>query len=106
MRGVATIVLRPRYDRVDYISQYKPFAEQAVRFNNFRPVLSAVDTVARFWSEQSDAKDAKLGQMWKNHHEIMRALKDRYAPLLEAAYRKDVPLGTWDGHSIFQAGMS
>jgi hypothetical protein len=79
-------------NRIDYILSDKAESERVVRLNNFRPVQDAEKFEALHTKYEADlnALDDKFKADRKPLHE----------PLMEL-YRHDVPMGTWNGVSIF-----
>jgi hypothetical protein len=119
----------PYDNRIAYILSDKPEHEQAVRLRNFRPCsqhdkVDAID--AKYWTEW-DAIDAKWQTEWNaldaKYQPEWDAIHAKYQPEWDAIYAKywaerdaldakwqtelmklyklDVPLGTWNGNSIF-----
>ena len=69
-------------NRIKYILDNKDTKEQETRLNNFRPVLD---------------DESKLAPLYADY-------ESKLAPLdadVVALYRQEVPLGTWNGKSIF-----
>ena len=76
----------PAEVRLQYILDNKPEHELVVRLNNFRPVTDS----AKLYALKSDYR-AKRDSLDADHR-----------AKLDSLYRTDVPLGTWNGSSIFQ----
>ena len=72
--------------RIQYILDYKATSGLVLRFNNFRPVTD----------------QAKLDSLYADYRAKLDPLYADYLANLQALYRADVPLGTWNGSSIFQ----
>ena len=105
-------------NRIAYILDHKPEAEQAVRLRNFRPCSQhdvVLDIDAKYWAERDaitakcwaerDAITAKYwaerGAVYAKYWAERDALDAKYWAELMAYYKADVPQGTWNGKSIF-----
>ena len=72
-------------NRIQYILSNKAESEQAIRLDNFRPITNqtAYDQLYADYRSKCDQLDADY---WSKRDQL---------------YRADVPLGTWNGKSIF-----
>ena len=94
----------PAANRIDYILSHKPKPEQVVRLNNFRPVRNQVE-----FDKLSEDYQAKRKLLDEDYWAKLKPLDEDYwakvkllqQPLM-VLYRREVPLGTWNGSSIFE----
>ncbi len=86
----------PAENRIAYILANKAKSEQACRFNNFRPVLNQAKVDPLYADYQ-----AKVDPLYADYRAKRDTLDADYRAKLDPLYRADVPLGTWNGKSIF-----
>ena len=94
--GLYEKLTEPAENRIAYILNNKAAREQVCRLNNFRPVT---------WQSECDSLDADYRAKCDPLYADLRAKCDPlyadYWAKMEVLYRADVPLGTWNGKSIF-----
>ena len=113
---IAEQLSEPAETRIRYILENKPRSELVARFNNFRPVrdenkfkparaeYERVESPA--WAEYervtSPARaeyERVTSQAWAEYE---RVKSQAFKISLRNIYKQDVPIGTWNGKSIFE----
>jgi hypothetical protein len=96
--------------RIEYILNEKPEHEREVRLNNFRPVIDITALADYKKIQQSAWADYKKIQQsaWADYDKIQQSAWADYKKIQQPAlaklrvlYQNEVPLGTWNGMSIF-----
>ena len=94
----------PAENRIQFILSAKAESEQVTRLNNFRPVTE----LAKF--QPARAEYGKVTQQaWAELEKVTHQARAEYGKVTQPAskpllkiYKQDVPLGTWNGKSIFK----
>jgi choline dehydrogenase-like flavoprotein len=96
----------PFENRLNYILEHKPEHELVARLNNLRPASREVAALDTEYRTRREALDTEYRTRWEALDTEYRTRRDalytEYRTRREALYRAEVPLGTWDGISIFR----
>ena len=86
-------LIEPAENRIQFILKNKIESEQITRLNNFRPVQDWPGRLAPLYADYQ----AKLAPLDADY----QAKRATLMKPIKKLYKQEVPLGTWNGESIF-----